>query len=218
MWAVAYSAEVAAALSGATVGQLAYWRSGRSGEPLLRPQSYIPGSRVAYSFQDVVALRTFVYLRARKVSLQRVRKAVASLRQLGEVQHLSRYNLLAVGRDVVWRISDKEAVALTGSTPGQRVIAQMVDILAEFANMRGRRVVSLYRPAPGVAVDPEVRGGYPVVEGTRIPYDLVASLVEDGVPPEDVGRYYPSVGAGGARGAEEFARIVAASRHPATAA
>lgn len=215
---MAYSADVAAALSGATVGQLAYWRSARSSEPLLRPQSYTPGSRVAYSFKDVVALRTFVYLRARKVSLQRVRKAVASLRLLGEVQHLSSYQLVALGGDVVWRISAQEAVALTGATQGQQVIAQMVDILGKFPNMHGRLVVPLSRPTPGVAVDPEVRGGYPVVDGTRIPYDLVASLLDDGVPPADIRQYYPSVGVDGAKGAEEFARIVAQARQPAKAA
>ncbi len=215
---MAYSADVAAALSGATVRQLAYWRSARSSEALLKPQSYVPGSRVAYSYNDVVALRTFVYLRARKVSLQRVRKAVASLRQLGQVEHLSRYKLIALGGDVVWRISDQEAVALTGTTQGQQVIAEMFDILAEFPNMRGRRVVSLSRPTPGVAVDPEVRGGYPVIEGTRIPYNLVASLVNDGVPPEAISQYYPSVDRDGAKGAERFARIVAQARQPAMAA
>ncbi|MGQ0779471.1 MAG: MerR family transcriptional regulator, partial [Pseudonocardiales bacterium] len=83
-FAVSYQPVVAAALSGATLRQLSYWRSSRSTEaPLLAPELHKPRSRVSYSFRDVVALRTFVYLRSRKVPLQRVRKAVRSLRDMG---------------------------------------------------------------------------------------------------------------------------------------
>ncbi len=42
-----------------------------------------------------MALRTFVYLRSRKVPLQRVRKAVQSLRDMGATEHLSSYQLVA---------------------------------------------------------------------------------------------------------------------------
>ena len=202
-----YRPEVAAALSGTTSRQLSYWRSARSDEPLLAPELYKPRSKVSYSFPDVVALRTFGFLRAQKIPLQRIRKAVKALRLLGGVEHLSQYKLLAVGRDVVWRISEADAVALTGA-PGQQVIAQMVDILAAFRTSKGRQVVPLYEPMPGVQVDPEVRGGYPVVAGTRVPYDLVAGLLEDGLAPADVAGFYPSVGPDAAQGAVAFARYV----------
>lgn len=207
---MSYKPVVAAALSGASLGQLSYWRSSRSSAaPLLAPAFHTPGARVAYSYRDVVALRTFVYLRSHNVPLQRVRKAVRSLRELGEVEHLSSYKLVAVGRDVVWQVSDELAVDLTDQ-PGQQVIAEMVDILAAFRGPRPRqlRVVPLHRPTPGLAVDPDVRGGYPVIEGTRVPYDVVATLVDDGVDAEDIASFYPSVGAAGARGAVAFARYV----------
>jgi uncharacterized protein (DUF433 family)/DNA-binding transcriptional MerR regulator len=209
---MSYTPEVAAALSGASLRQLSYWRSSRSEEgPLLRPEFYKPRARVAYSFQDVLALRTFVYLRTRDVPLQRVRKAIKSLRDLGQTEHLSSYSLLAVGRDVVWRISSDEAVALTGQ-PKNFVIAQMVDILAAFPGMRGRQVVPLYEPEPGVRVDPEVRGGYPVIDGTRIPYDLVAGLLADGMSESEATAFYPSVSPEAARGALAFARYVSGPR------
>lgn len=198
---------VAAALSGASTGQLAYWRSSRTTEPLLAPEHHVPRSRVAYSFRDVVALRTFVYLRSRQVPLQRIRKAVGSLRNLGEEEHLSKYSLVAMGRDVAWRISDGEAVDLTNN-PGQGVLARMVDIFAPFRNMQSQPVVDLHRPTPGISVDPGVRGGFPVVEGTRVPYDLVASLLADGLDPTSIGEVYPSVSADAARGAAEFAQYV----------
>lgn len=204
---MSFTPVVAAALSGASTRQLAYWRSGRTSEPLLAPEHHTPRARVAYSFKDVVALRTFVYLRSRDVPLQRIRKAVASLRNLGEVEHLSKYSLLAVGKDVVWRISEHEAVDLTRA-PGQGVLARMVDIFAPFVNMQRQDVVDLRRPKPGVSVDPGVRGGFPVVEGTRVPYDLVASLLDDGLDPAVVTDLYPSVSVDAARGAAEFARYV----------
>lgn len=198
---------VAAALSGATVRQLSYWRSARTTEPLLAPELHRPRSRVSYSFRDVVALRTFVYLRSRQVPLQRVRKAVRNLRQMGADEHLAAYTLVAMERDVAWLHTSDVAVMLT-KHPGQGVIAEMIDILGPFTNMQHRDVVPLHSPAAGVGVDQDVRGGYPVIEGTRVPYDAVAALVDDGVDPADVAAFYPSVDADAARGAVEFARYV----------
>ncbi len=199
---MSYPSVVAAALSGASVRQLSYWRSNRSADgPLLAPTFH--GHKVAYSFQDVVALRTFVYLRAKQVPLQRVRKAVQNLRQLGETEHLSSYTLVAVGKDVVWRISSDVALDLT-KNPGHHIIAEMVDILGAFQNANDRVVVPLREPKPGLAVDPDIRGGFPVIEGTRVPYDVVSSLVRDGVAPEDIADYYPSVSREAALGARDF--------------
>lgn len=212
-----YAPVVAAALSGATVRQLSYWRSARSSEgPLLAPRFHRPRTRVSYSFQDVLVLRTFVYLRAHDVPLQRVRKAVRSLRKMGETEHLSAYKLIAVGRDVVWKVSTELAVDLTGQ-PGHQVIAEMVDILGAFRGARGREVVPLLRPKPGVAVDPEVRGGYPVIEGTRVPYDVVAALLGDGLGADEVSSFYPSVWPDAANGALDFARYVDEYRSAGTA-
>jgi len=205
---MAYPAVVAAALSGATLRQLQYWRSSRSTDgPLLAPTFHSPRARVSYSFQDVIALRTFVYLRTHDVPLQRVRKAVRRLREIGETKHLSEYKLVAVGRDVVWMVSEESALDLT-QHPGHQVIAKMLDIIAPFGDTRGREVVSLFHPKPGLAVDPDIRGGYPIIEGTRVPYDLVAALLDDGLSADDVSGFYPSVKPNAALGALDFARYV----------
>jgi uncharacterized protein (DUF433 family)/DNA-binding transcriptional MerR regulator len=214
---MAFTPVVAAALSGASTRQLAYWRSANTSEPLLAPEHHKPRSRVTYSFRDVVALRTFVYLRSHEVPLQRIRKAVASLRKLGEIEHVSRYSLIAVGRDVVWRAAEDELVELT-HRPGQIMLARMADIFGPFVNMQSQDVVALRRPKPGISVDPTVRGGFPVVEGTRVPYDLVASLLDDGLDPAAITEFYPTVSDDAARGAVEFARYVDAfDRSPAAA-
>jgi uncharacterized protein (DUF433 family) len=68
--------------------------------------------------------------------------------------------------------------------------------------------VPLFEPEPGVRIDPDVRGEYPVIDGTRVPYDLVAALLADGMKPSDVAAFYPSVTPHAARGALAFARYV----------
>jgi uncharacterized protein (DUF433 family)/DNA-binding transcriptional MerR regulator len=214
---MSFTPVVAAALSGASTRQLAYWRSARTSEPLLAPAHHAPRARVSYSYRDVVALRTFVYLRSRDVPLQRIRKAVASLRRLGHDEHLSEYALVAMGHDVVLRISADEAVDLT-RMPGHGVLAHMVDVLGPFKNMLAQDVVDLRRPKPGISVDPQVRGGFPVMEGTRVPYDLVSSLLDDGLALPAIREVYPSVSVEAARGAADFARYVDSFDRPRAAA
>ncbi|HST67018.1 MAG TPA: DUF433 domain-containing protein [Mycobacteriales bacterium] len=121
-----------------------------------------------------------------------------------------------MGRDVVWRSADEVAVDLTGR-PDQQLIAEMADILSAFADRDGRTVLPLRHPVAGVEVDPGVRGGYPVLEGTRVPYDVVASLVGDGLDPREIAGIYPSVDPAAVAGATEFARHVERQRGVAAA-
>lgn len=212
---MSYTPAIAAALSGASLRQLSHWRRGP--DPVLAPAQARARGRVFYSFQDVVALRAIVYLRGKDVPLQRFRKALRSLRAMGESDHLSSYEFVAIGKDIVWRESADQATALTGQ-PGQRIIAQMVDILAAFTTSRGNTVVPLATPEPGVQVDREVRAGFPVIEGTRVPYDLVASLLADGMDPDKISEIYPSVTATKAKGALAFAARVDSSKQHASVA
>lgn len=200
-----------AALSGATVRQLNYWRTSQGDRgPLLVPE-YREGRTYLYSFRDLIALRTFVYLRG-KTSLQKIRRAVQSLENLGDEDHLSAYELHAVDDSIVW-VNPKDAAGQRRyvdlvKQPGQELIPVVMEqILASFKTETGK-VLALRRPFPRISVNPEILGGFPVVAGTRVPYDLVAGLVRDGVPPSDVRKFYPSVNAVGALDAEAFASYV----------
>lgn len=198
-----YPTHVAAALSGASVRQLQYWRQRRNGTPpLLVPETRL-GSRVLYSFRDVIALRTFVYLHE-DLSLQRIRKAVSRLREFGSTEHLSTRRLFVANRSVVWAESEDRLVDLVKNAGQFQLKATMRDVLAPFTNLRGEQIVDLLRPRERLQVDPETRGGYPVVLHTRIPYDLVGELVVDGVPPHEVGYFYPAVSAAAATDAFDF--------------
>lgn len=203
---MAYPTRMAAALSGATVGQLRTWRQDRGNGPILCPE--LAAKPALYSFRDVLALRAFAHLR-QDVSLQKIRKALATLKRFGEVEHLSSYSLVADGDSIVL-VGDADGDHATDLVkhPGQRVIATMADILEEFAPRAGVVVPHLLRPKHYVSVDPETQGGQPVITGTRVPFDAVAELVEDGVPPEKIADYYPGVTADAAREAVSFALYV----------
>lgn len=201
---MAYRAKMAAALSGASLRQLAYWRKGDS--PLLVPE--VSTDPILYSFRDLVALRSFTYLRE-KVPLQKIRTALSNLRDLGELDHLSKYRLVARGKRSVVLVAPggDHGVDLV-DRPGHHVtVVEIGDVLKSFP-FHDVEVPNLRRPRPAISVDPAVRRGHPVVAGTRVSYDLVAGLLRDGVPAERIADYYPGVSAAAARDALAFADYV----------
>lgn len=57
------------------------------------------------------------------------------------------------------------------------------------------RLVALYRIQRLVTTDPEVRGGEPVVRGTRIPVHLLADLTKQGATRDELLEDYPALDA-----------------------
>jgi uncharacterized protein (DUF433 family)/DNA-binding transcriptional MerR regulator len=198
---MSYEPKIAAALTGATMGQLSYWR--RTG--VLVPE-LSEARPVRYSFRDLIALRTAVYLRNDR-SLQAIRKALQTLQDIGETDHLSSYHLISQGRKSIALVQDDSAVDLV-ERPGQLLTAvKLGDVFKSFP-LGDVEVPNLFHPRERISVDPEVRGGHPVVAGTRVPFELVADLIRDGVVPEKVAEFYPSVTAAAARDAADFAEYV----------
>jgi uncharacterized protein (DUF433 family) len=202
---MAYPSYLAAALSGATLRQLSHWRRmGTSSGAVLVPE--VSAERpILYSFRDVVALRTCVFLR-KDASLQRIRTAIGNLRNLGELDHLSEYKLVWDNGSIVL-VKDDWAIDLV-KNPGQYVIAEMSEVLRPFLNRNNVEVPALFSPRQNISVSPEIRAGHPVIAGTRVPYENVAELVRDGVPEDSVDEYYPAVDRAAAQDAWEFAKYV----------
>jgi uncharacterized protein (DUF433 family) len=141
-----------------------------------------------------------------EASLQKIRKALDALRlDLGLREHLSSYRLIADG-STIYLAEEDHAVDLV-SRRAHVVIHQIVDVLQPFY-VQGRQIPALLDPRPHVEVDPAVRGGEPVITGTRIPYEDVASLMRDGVSAEDVQNFYPQVSVDAAVDAYDFASYV----------
>lgn len=202
---MAYEPRMASALSGATLGQLAYWRNGQ--EQILVPE--VSAQRpILYSFRDLVALRTFVFLRERR-TLQTIRQALNRLRAIGEVEHLSRYKLVAQGKRSIALVQDNGdgAVDLVENPGQQLTVIKLGDIIRSFP-LGDVEVPNLEAPRQLISVNPAVRRGHPVVKGTRVSYELVAGLVRDGVPPGEIKEFYPGVSADSARDAVSFAEYV----------
>ena len=124
---------------------------------------------------------------------------------LDEREHLSRYRLVA-GSDTIYLADPDHAVDLVRQK-GNLVIHQFIEVLQPFY-VQGRQIPALLEPREHVQVDPGVRGGEPVISGTRIPYDEVAALMRDGVAAEDIGEFFPEVSPAAARDAFDFASYV----------
>lgn len=203
-----YSSRMTSILTGATPDQLRHWRRDSETEPLLAPAGGSDG-RALYSFEDVVALRMFVNLR-RQTSLQKIRRAVRYLRTEHPETHLSTHHLKASpdGRTIVWIAEDGDVVDVV-EHPGQAGIKVVMErIFGEFLTEDGRMVPDLSTPAPGLAIDEGVRGGYPVLAGTRLPFDDVASLIRDGLTNHEIIAIYPTATPEGIAGARQFAEMI----------
>jgi uncharacterized protein (DUF433 family)/DNA-binding transcriptional MerR regulator len=200
-----YEPKMAAALSGATLRQLAHWRNASAtGGAILVPE--VSSERpLLYSFRDIMALRTCVKLR-KYSSLQKIRKALSQLREgLGETEHLSEYRLVS-DQSTIYFVESEQAVDLVKQR-GNLVIHQFIEVLDTYYH-DGRQIPALLTPRKNLSIDPEVRGGEPVIAGTRIPSGEVAALLRDGISPANITRFYPGVSAAAARDAQDFADYV----------
>ncbi|MDX2520607.1 MULTISPECIES: DUF433 domain-containing protein [Streptomyces] len=201
---MSYEPKLAAALTGATLRQLAHWRNPAAAKGALLIPEVSAERPILYSFRDLIALRLCVQMR-KETSLHKIRDAVRSLRvNLGEREHLSTYRLVADGHHI-YLVEPAQATDLLHG--GNGVIHQVVDALKPFYR-GGRHIPDLYQPRDHLRVDEDVRGGEPVIDGTRIPAADVAALVRDGIAPERIVDFYPGVSAAAARDALDFSDYV----------
>jgi len=197
-------------LSGVTTAQLSYWRKPHGEQPPVLGPSLRRGRRIYYSFEEVVALRSFAHLRA-AVSLAKIRTAVRNLLDQYPDTHLSEHKLLSAKhlRTVVHLTADGEYVDLV-ERPGQEGIhVVMQEIYDRFSLSNGREVPALTNPTVGIAIDPEIRSGQPCIDGTRVPWAIIAGLTRDGLDAHRIAALYPGVTPTGVNGAIAFAKQVA---------
>jgi uncharacterized protein (DUF433 family)/DNA-binding transcriptional MerR regulator len=207
---IVFPVPLASTLSGATPRQLSYWRRPTAAAPALLEPAAKRGGRFLYSWADVVALRAIVYLRQEK-SLPTIRTAVSTLRRLEseEWEHLSRYELVRTRQTIIVRTPRGELLDLE-QEPGT-VLEEVLfeDILEPFQTAAGERVPDMRHPRPGLVVHPRILGGYPVAIGSRVPFDVIAGLADEGAEPADIVAMYPSVNVEAIPDAQDFAEQVA---------
>lgn len=185
--------ELASAMTGATRAQLYSWCRKGLLVPEYGTQPY------AYSFRDLIALRTVARLRS-DVPLQKIRKALRHLEERDLTDHPSAYRLIVVGGEVVL-LDGEDLEELTGR-PGQFLVA-LHDLYSPFTNFRGDSVVDFRRPRAHLEVREQRLGGWPTLADSRLPYDLIARYAE-GSTPEVVRRFYPTASLPAIRDAVDF--------------
>lgn len=204
-----YPVKLAAVLTGASSSQLNRWR--RDG--LLAPE--ISADRpILYSYRDLVAVRTFVKLRATgSLSIQRIRKSQESLREMDFNDHPAAYRFVTDGHIIALLDQDDEPAIDLTRHPGAAVMRfSLAEVFNEFKSRSGRTVVPFQRPAPGVQVKPSRMGGWPTIEGTRIAFDTISSFIGDDERNFNyVSQFYPGVTQEAARGAVQLASQVGAA-------
>ncbi len=193
-----FPTNITAVLTGASRSQLRRWNV----TGLLVPEVAVK-PRLLYSFRDVVALRTVVRLRS-ETSLQKVRRAFATMPALDFTEHPSKYRFGTDGSTIVVADNDGNTIDLV-KHPGQYELLSLADIFLPFKTNRGDTVVDFLHPREHLEVRAGRLGGWPTITQTRIPYDSIAELVSTGeVPPDEVSYYYPGVDASAAYDALEF--------------
>ncbi|MFJ4208803.1 DUF433 domain-containing protein [Paenarthrobacter sp. NPDC089675] len=186
---MAFPSELASVLSGASMSQLIHWRA----TPALLVPEVASRPRALYSFRDIVALRTFVRLRS-ELPLQRIRTALSTLQNYDLTDHPSSYKLITERKTIFLVDEDgSDAVDLV-ERRGQTLLLSMAHVFAPFTNMQGQDVVDFRQPRANIEVRERRMGGWPTIAGTRVRYDTVALLLEDGsVSAEDAHFFYPQV-------------------------
>lgn len=206
---MSFNEAITARLTGATLSQLRNWRS--PGVDLLTPEIR-PKRPPIYSFRDLILARSLAFLRAR-VSHQKITKAVGNLLSLPlTYDHMSEIRFGTDGSTIYIGIPG-ETHALDILSPklaaGQFEVFTFEQLSESFTSFNGDQVVDFEHPRKHLSVTPNRLGGWPVIEGTRVPYDVVADLLLDGdVEPNEVEEWYPGVSAAAARDAADFARSV----------
>lgn len=183
---MAFPLNLTSALTGASISQLRRWSRG----DLLVPEGH-KTRPMLYSFRDLIALRTIVFLR-NETSLQRVRRALSNLDVIDMTEHPSAYTFATDGRTIgVVDEMNGQVVDLVRS-PGQTSDLSLASAFEKFTTKSGRAVPRFLQPRPRIEVSPRRMGGWPTVQGTRITYDAIADLVDNKtIFPADVPRYYP---------------------------
>lgn len=195
---MAFPLKLASILTGLTTSQLRRLRK----QGTVVPE--VNASRPPlYSFRDLVVLRTIAKLRA-EASAQMISTAFGNLDLVDLTEHPSTYKFGTDGATIYVEDDEGDVLDLVKS-PGQRDVFTFEEITQAFTNFRGEEVGSFTKPHRNLEVNYRRLGGWPTIEGTRIPFDTIATIVDGRtITTEDVEYYYPGVTAAVAADAVAF--------------
>lgn len=103
-----------------------------------------------------------------------------ALSRLGSGAHLARYQLVSTPTTIVVKTPAGQLLDLEHKPGTVLEEILMADVLEPFETQEGTAVPAMRAPRPHLVIDPHLLGGYPVIAGSRVPFDLVAGLADEG--------------------------------------
>lgn len=155
-----------------TRGRVEGWTRSRSSRPPL-----LTGELAGlFSFWDLISLRVIGELIDRGVPRDDIATGAEHLaRSLGTDRPFAHEKLATVGAGFFADITDGWEDAGLG---GQLAFQSTIKPLLEPITFNEASMAMIWRPSPGVWINPEVQAGAPCVDGTRIPTSQIAGLLD----------------------------------------
>lgn len=179
-----YTAAEAARIAKVPRSTLDYWARTR----LIVPSQRATRPRL-YSFADLRDLVVAQELRAQGAGVRDQRAALDFVRRTASISRLAQANFGVQYGKLIF--ADDKAQVVAPHRQGQAVYR--IDMVANYKLLGMDPISGELRPAPRVLINPNVRGGTPVVQGTRIPTRLIAELAGDGFAIHEIRDFYPSL-------------------------
>lgn len=180
-----YTLPEAARISKVPESTVRYWAQ----TSLIVP-THSTGRPKLYSFADLRDLVVCRTLKAQGAGVRAIRRALEYVRRADDIQRLAHagFGVTEAG-ELFYEPAATEAVR--PDRKGQRFWIDMGQTYRELGAV-GTDVRELH-PHDRVVIDPRVRGGTPVVHGTRIPTRLLWELAQDGASTAEIVRDYPAL-------------------------
>lgn len=136
-----------------------------------------------FSFWDLLSLRVIAELTSRGVPRDHIARGARHLAEsLGTDRPFAHEGLATVGVSFFADIAGEWEDA---GLRGQLAFQGMIEPLLRPITFDDHRMASVWRPHPGVWINPAVQAGTPCVDGTRVPTQVLASFVDLDEPDSD---------------------------------
>jgi len=187
-----YIQSFASRLTQTTNRNLVYWSYSNLVTPHIHARN---GGPSVYSYNDLLAIRAVVRLRAEKLPLQKIRKAIRYFyANIGSIEWWNLKMVVYRKKDLVVVIpsnqspSGKEEIVIAtrgGQKPIEILFTDLVNDLLKGGKFSKSPKIPLY-----VDINPRIQGGLPVLKGTRIKTSTLFYLHKCGLSPSEIAELY----------------------------
>lgn len=201
----------AAKMTQTSSGRLAYWTKTDLVDPHIHRRN---GGPTVYSYNDLLAIRALVRLRAAKLPLQQMRKAIKYVyKHIGSETDWWNLKMVVDSRDLVIvvpreqsPIGIEETVIATrgGQKPFELMFADLVNDLLSGEELQPFPEIKQY-----ISIDGRVQGGAPVVKNTRIKTSIIYFWHECGLSSEEISELYGDLDKDAVNAAIQYENVLA---------